>query len=299
MPESRWSAVHADVEALASALEKHLDTETALMVADWIVGSPEEAEDAAFEHYYGPHGGDRSVELSFDALRRVNVARCRRWHPGFSSGADAWSGADWSNAMCGEAGEAANVVKKLRRIETDAAPGPDDPGAGQLVQMLADEIADTVIYADLLAAYYGIDLAAAVVGKFNRISARQGFPERLPAVHDGGGTDERKGVMMSSETANLCEVCGKEPAVAVAAVPGIPYSAGYCGTCLEAGQTTPYWLLVANTACVMTPGDRLEDVSAPWWIETVANTLSYLGKSREQFDRDVELALVGDPEEGR
>jgi hypothetical protein len=26
--------------------------------------------------------------------------------------------ADWSNAMCGEAGEAANVVKKIRWIET-------------------------------------------------------------------------------------------------------------------------------------------------------------------------------------
>jgi NTP pyrophosphatase (non-canonical NTP hydrolase) len=45
--------------------------------------------------------------------------------------------------------------------------------------MLAEEIADTVTYADLLAAHYGIDLAAAVADKFNRVSRRQGFPDRL------------------------------------------------------------------------------------------------------------------------
>jgi NTP pyrophosphatase (non-canonical NTP hydrolase) len=95
------------------------------------------------------------------------------------SEADEWTGADWSNAMCGEAGETANVVKKLRRVETGTTPGPDDPPLDRLREMLAEEIADTVTYADLLAAHYGIDLAAAVADKFNRVSRRQGFPDRL------------------------------------------------------------------------------------------------------------------------
>jgi NTP pyrophosphatase (non-canonical NTP hydrolase) len=116
--------------------------------------------------------------LTLAAFRLANVTRCRRWHPDFG-GADAWSGADWSNAMCGEAGETANVVKKLRRVETGAALGPDDPSVDALRDMLADEIADTVTYADLLAAFYGIDLADALVRKFNRVSERQGFPDRL------------------------------------------------------------------------------------------------------------------------
>lgn len=40
--------------------------------------------------------------------------------------------------------------------------------------------ADMLNLADLLAAKYGIDLAAAIVHKFNVVSERQDFPERLP-----------------------------------------------------------------------------------------------------------------------
>lgn len=47
-------------------------------------------------------------------MLEINRRRCERWHPGFPHDPGGWSGADWSNAMCGEAGEAANVVKKLR-----------------------------------------------------------------------------------------------------------------------------------------------------------------------------------------
>jgi NTP pyrophosphatase (non-canonical NTP hydrolase) len=67
----------------------------------------------------------------------------------------------------------------LRRHETRTSP-QGDPDEGILRTMLADEIADVVIYADLLAHFYGIDLATAVTAKFNRKSIEQGFPERLP-----------------------------------------------------------------------------------------------------------------------
>lgn len=113
--------------------------------------------------------------MRFADLRKANVVRLRRWH---RPGTLPWVGVDWSNAMCGEAGETANVVKKIRRIETgtgDAARRNID----DLRAQLADELADTVIYADLLADYYGIDLGAAVVAKFNAVSEREGFPERL------------------------------------------------------------------------------------------------------------------------
>lgn len=113
--------------------------------------------------------------LDLRALRRQSQARAARWHP---AGSLAWSGADWSNAMCGEAGEAANVVKKLRRHETGCT-GRTDPEPAALRLMLGAEIADTLIYLDLLAAHYGIDLSAAVQAKFNLVSEREGFPERL------------------------------------------------------------------------------------------------------------------------
>jgi NTP pyrophosphatase (non-canonical NTP hydrolase) len=108
-----------------------------------------------------------------------------------------WTMADWSNAMVGEVGELvdatgallavvshsgqlANIIKKLRRLECGSDPGPDDPPAYRLLEMVADEMGDVVAYLDLLATFLGIDLGAAVANKFNRVSEHQGFSERLP-----------------------------------------------------------------------------------------------------------------------
>lgn len=116
--------------------------------------------------------------LSFDDVTDVNLQRCKRWHPGFPND-DSWSGADWSNAMCGEAGEAANVVKKLRRLEggyKDYRPLVKE----ELLEKLGDELADTFLYMNLLASKYGVDLPDAIARKFNFVSAAQDFPERLP-----------------------------------------------------------------------------------------------------------------------
>lgn len=114
--------------------------------------------------------------LTFDDLTGVNLVRVRRWHPGFPD--DAWTLADWSNAMLGEAGEAANIVKKLRRGET-GTPGALDPDRAELVRRLGEELADTLIYLDLVAARAGVDLPAAVIAKFDAVSVREGFPDRL------------------------------------------------------------------------------------------------------------------------
>lgn len=116
--------------------------------------------------------------LTFEEVSQANRTRVERWHPGFPN--DGWMGSDWSNAMGGEAGEAMNVVKKLRRIDI-GQEGKVDPERDVLLGKLAEEIADTFIYLDLLAAFYGIDLPAAVVAKFNAISVREGFPDRLRA----------------------------------------------------------------------------------------------------------------------
>lgn len=115
--------------------------------------------------------------LTFERVEGINVARCKRWHPDFPN--DGWTGADWSNAMAGEAGEACNVVKKLRRNDLNLKAAVD-PERDVLVEHLADELADTFLYLQLLAAHYSIDLPAAIVRKFNAISEREGFPERLP-----------------------------------------------------------------------------------------------------------------------
>lgn len=118
--------------------------------------------------------------LSFDEVTASNRARCERWHPGFPND-DEWSTADWSNAMCGEAGELANVVKKLRRHECGLANN-GDPTPDELREKAADEIADVFLYLNLLAEKLGIDMPAAIVDKFNRVSELQEFPERLRTV---------------------------------------------------------------------------------------------------------------------
>lgn len=139
-----------------------------------------------------PSSSSETTHLDLAELREQNVSRLQRWH----GDDDGWTLADWSNAMCGEAGEAANVVKKIRR--TDSAlwdqqkyPGdgasahakladlPADEARAALTLNLAAELADIVCYADLLAHQAGVDLAAAIVAKFNRVSQAQGFPERI------------------------------------------------------------------------------------------------------------------------
>lgn len=96
--------------------------------------------------------------LTFEELRDANTDRCERsFHP-----VDAWSATDWMTAACGELGEAANLIKKRRRGEDIAT------------RDIAHEIADTVIYLDLLAARLGIDLESAIREKFNIVSERVG-----------------------------------------------------------------------------------------------------------------------------
>jgi hypothetical protein len=73
--------------------------------------------------------------------------------------------------MAGEAGEACNVSKKI--IRGDYADLSD--GYGDLL----DEVADAVIYADLVCQQLGVPLAVAVARKFNKVSERVGSEVKL------------------------------------------------------------------------------------------------------------------------
>lgn len=126
---------------------------------------------------------DRGTRLqfleAFTALREKQLTRCKRWHKGV--GVEDWSGLEWAGAMAGEAGEAANVAKKLKRLEGGlrSLKGRKRDQRARLVQQLGKECADTFLYLDLLAARYGIDLGRAIVEVFNAKSEEYGFPERL------------------------------------------------------------------------------------------------------------------------
>jgi NTP pyrophosphatase (non-canonical NTP hydrolase) len=114
----------------------------------------------------------RRAELTFAAFRLANVSRCLKWHP---AGIESWSPSDWLTAVTGELGELASLLK-MRNRERDGLPGnkfsPSD-------KQVADELADVLTYLDLLAATLGVDLGSAAVEKFNEVSARVGFPDRI------------------------------------------------------------------------------------------------------------------------
>lgn len=116
--------------------------------------------------------------LTFNHFRQANVARCLKWHP---AGIESWSPSDWLTALAGELGELASLLK-MRNRERDGLPGnkfsPTD-------KMVADELADVLTYLDLLAAALGVDLSSATVAKFNEVSERVGFPDRLALGGDG------------------------------------------------------------------------------------------------------------------
>lgn len=82
-----------------------------------------------------------------------------------------------------------------------------------------------------------------------------------------------------------CEVCGDEPGVGVASIPGVPMSVAYGKRCLAA-NAHPYGIVVANTAMASGHPDW-EQGCAPWWKQIVHDTLAHLGKTREEFDADV------------
>lgn len=129
------------------------------------------------------------AEVNLSDLRAQGTARSARWHRASSR---KMTLAEWAVGVAGETGEACNIVRKIVRKTVD----PEDPGVPEsldaLHAMLADECADVLIYLDLLAHCAGIDLAAAVISKFNRTSDRFGFPERL-----GHGKEETKGLLIT------------------------------------------------------------------------------------------------------
>jgi len=106
-----------------------------------------------------------------------NRRRCEA-EKGFNHGLYSWSLSDWFTATMGELGEAANIAKKLNRVR-DGIPGNGDLTAEALTQQLAEEIADTYIYLDLLAQSADINLEQAVIDKFNKTSEKIGYDSTL------------------------------------------------------------------------------------------------------------------------
>jgi len=117
--------------------------------------------------------GYLSTDLSFKTLRSANRQRLPEFRNAQGKlahldpkGRD-WSYNDWMVAVAGETGELANNLKKLRRGDFKL----DDPGVRDKI---AGEIADVLIYLDILAFQFDFDLGSIVVETFNRKSEKVG-----------------------------------------------------------------------------------------------------------------------------
>lgn len=97
-----------------------------------------------------------------------------------------WSILEWCGAMSGEAGEATNVAKKMLRTGRLRSHHPEGDGPSfENACKLAEEVADVIIYADLvmrrlerLHPQAAFRLEEFVAGKFNKVSKKlgDGFP---------------------------------------------------------------------------------------------------------------------------
>lgn len=113
-----------------------------------------------------------------DLLRYQSVSRAKMWHGSLSH----WDVMQWACAAADEMGEACNVAKKLQRIREGIAKRAEEMHEGaakEQILQLGEEIADTIIYLDLLAASEGINLEREIRKKFNSVSVKYGFPQRL------------------------------------------------------------------------------------------------------------------------
>ena len=157
-----------------------LDYDAAKAMLEWALVdmSPQAQLKRVLDEAFAPDEPEEAQQpgaqavLTFAHFRAANVARCIKWHP---EGIASWSPSDWLTAVTGELGELASLLK-MRNRERDGLPGnkfsPTD-------KMIADELADVLTYLDLLAAVLGVDLGAAAVAKFNEVSERVGFPDRI------------------------------------------------------------------------------------------------------------------------
>lgn len=136
--------------------------------------------------------------MTFEELRLKNKERCES---AFHS-VDEWKPWDWTNAIGGEVGEAcsegltlltaiaakagaaSNLTKKMARVWPANQfiknwNKPEDQRITELEDRLADELADIIIYADLLATRIGRSLGDCVRRKFNAKSEEIGSSVKL------------------------------------------------------------------------------------------------------------------------
>lgn len=105
--------------------------------------------------------------MNYGILEQLHEVNETRSEIAFGFPLSDWSPMEWGCAIAGEAGELANFLKKRVRDGVDNK------------EEIAKEMADVIIYIDLLSSLLNIDLPAAIRGKFNEVSDRKNVDIKL------------------------------------------------------------------------------------------------------------------------
>src|ERR1051326_1932091 len=119
--------------------------------------------------------------LTLREIRTANIARDKDvFHE-----IGVWSHTDWATALGGECGELLNKIKKWRRRD-----GINHKGDVTSLKEIAEECVDTLVYLDVLACSFGIDLEQAYIEKFNLVSANMKSNVTLRSPSPDSPTEE-------------------------------------------------------------------------------------------------------------
>lgn len=105
-------------------------------------------------------------------LREKSVARAINGFKTYKNVPDTY----WTTALAGEIGELCNMIKKLERVKHGGVDGGSSYTAADIdKKMLAEEIGGILIYVDLLASLFEVDLKEAIITTFNEKSKKYGW----------------------------------------------------------------------------------------------------------------------------
>ena len=99
--------------------------------------------------------------MTFQEFQAMNKKRCDAVFP-----CREWPVQNWALALCGEAGELANIIKKVLRGDRTLEEARAD---------ILKEVADVICYADLLCSEMKADTGKVVLDKFDEVSKRMGY----------------------------------------------------------------------------------------------------------------------------
>jgi NTP pyrophosphatase (non-canonical NTP hydrolase) len=134
------------------------------------------------------------MSLTFRKLREANLARIS--NDKYVKCQTEWTTAHWLQALVGEIGELANILKKVDRGDYD---GMSRVALLALAKDVSYELADIQTYLDILALKLEVDLGAATIEKFNIVSERVGSDVRLEAAGEYEAVVPMRGGMTLDE----------------------------------------------------------------------------------------------------